>query len=165
MKRISALVVALFFLISCGTSKIYEFKSEDVDFEWGIITTYILGKAKKQGSDVIYCAPYRLLIEFKFYGHNGGTIHIDELELLNSVSGKVVFEEENIEGRLITFSKKSKYSYDNEIHASFHDLYLKFEDMELRLKYTLKEGDNVSKGEGVIPFKKDYQSHIRTVTV
>lgn len=155
-----------------GIDEFYEFKSEESDFEWGIIKSDFYGCPRNQGRNTIRSSPYKLFVWFRFDEHVGGIIQIAELKLISRASGKIVFEKEEIEGRLTMNPKKTilspmlyiKYPYENSVEFVFRDLKLEFEDMELHLKYTLKEGDKVSEGSVVIIFEKDHQSHYKLIS-
>ena len=166
LKRNLTLVVIPFLLTACfGIFEVYEFKSNEVDFGWGVVGAKLTGNHETHGSKTIVRSPYDLILWFNFNGYLGSKIQISELKLISSASGKIVFEEDLVEGDFLVYSKQPWNKYENGMFFEFSDLKLEFEDMELRLKYTLMEDDNVSKGEAVIIFEKNYHTIDKTLTV
>ena len=87
------LIISLLLLPSCHQNyETYGFKSNENNFNWGVVGAKLIGNEKKQQNTIIESSPYELFLWFGSDTFMKGDIHIKNLKLVNAETKKVIFE-------------------------------------------------------------------------
>lgn len=139
--------------------EMYEFKSNEHKFKWGVVGAKLIGSEKVHRKTITKSSPYSLLIWFGSNKYMDGAIDISELTLVNFADQKVVFERYNIAEKPI-----QKDSNIFRAYYSFKNIKLEHEDMVLQIKFSLNQGNQRTEYKADIFFEKDYQTFRRLIS-
>lgn len=147
--------------------KEYGFESTENKFSEGVVSTKLTGKERYHTFTAIKSSPYELFISFSSDTFIEGTIHISELKLVNTKTKMIVFGPDNIIEKSFQRSKYvneySKYEYNT--YYIFENIELEYEEMVLRMKFSLTQGDKTTEYKAEIHFEKNYREFIRLKSV
>ncbi|ABW66961.1 hypothetical protein [Desulfosudis oleivorans] len=148
---ITIIIISLLICIGCYQKfEVYGFKSEEKEFSWGKVGASLSGKKVIEGNTIIRRTPYDLEIWFVPFSLKEGTIKITELKIIKSK--KIIYQNDTSHEGVI-----KKYAKDYMAFFLFENINIDYANIELQMKFILKENGNSMGYSTKIDFEKDYQ--------
>lgn len=157
--KLLLLLFLTLFLFSCYRNyEVYEFKSKEKHYEWGLVGAKLIGNKERKGNTIVERSPYELLIWFDSKESAEKVIEIKNIKLMYVDSQNTAFQEENINLGKGTLDNTSKY-------FSFRNLELEYHNMICYINFLYQHNNEITEYKTEILFETDFKEFKRIVGV
>jgi hypothetical protein len=138
--------------------EVYEFKSTENHYDWGVVGAKLIGNKQLQGNTIIESSPYELLIWFDSKKLPNKVSGIKNIKLIYADSRKTAFQKENIHSSKTTAIKRSKY-------FSFKNIELKYKKIICSITFLYESKNKTTELKTDIILETDFKKFKRIIGV
>jgi hypothetical protein len=137
---------------------VYEFKSKENHYEWGLVGAKLIGNKKLKGNTTVESSPYELLIWFDSKNLPNNVTEIKNIILMYADSKNIAFQKENIYLSDETTVNNSKY-------YSIKNLELRYHNMICSITFLCQHNNEIVEYKTEIIFETDFKKFKRIIGV